>query len=214
MTFKEYVNLSETAQIPIDEIVKERTVARLIIKNSLNDQAREQLIETYSINNNACYPNTINKALSLLSTFKKPTSNKKTDDDAVVSYHETNADYDTDHDTVNHDDTIEQNIIEQDDIDAAGDFIDNGQEEDDLRVAFKATVMAAVIADAAADDNEDQFIGANFAQLQDVDDVYEDDEPDLVCYVHIVDTLDILDFDDGDEPQFVAEANTTAEEHN
>jgi hypothetical protein len=39
MTFKEYLVLSDTDQEPIDDIVKERTVARLIIENSLNDNA-------------------------------------------------------------------------------------------------------------------------------------------------------------------------------
>jgi hypothetical protein len=47
-----------------------------------------------------------------------------------------------------------------------------------------------------------------------VDDIYEDDEPDIVCYAHVVDTSDVLDFDDGDEPEFVSEANDKAEEHN
>jgi hypothetical protein len=41
--------------------------------------------------------------------------------------------------------------------------IDNDQEEEDRQVSFNATVMAAVIAEAAADDNEDQFLGASFA---------------------------------------------------
>jgi hypothetical protein len=74
--------------------------------------------------------------------------------------------------------------------------------------------MAAVITEAAADDNDDQIIGASIAQLQQVDNVYENDEPDIVCYAHIVDTSDVLDFDDGDEPEFVTEANNNAEEHN
>jgi hypothetical protein len=39
MTFKEYLILSDANQEPIDAIDKERTVARLIIKNSLNDNA-------------------------------------------------------------------------------------------------------------------------------------------------------------------------------
>jgi hypothetical protein len=39
MTFKEYIVLSDADQEPIDAIVKERTVARLIIKNLLNDDA-------------------------------------------------------------------------------------------------------------------------------------------------------------------------------
>jgi hypothetical protein len=48
--------------------------------------------------------------------------------------------------------------------------------------------MASVIAEASADAEEDQFLGAGFAQLQYVEDVYEDDEPDLVCYVHIIES--------------------------
>jgi hypothetical protein len=54
MTFKEYLLLSKTEQVPIDTIVKERTVARLIIKNSLNENARHELAKTYSVNNHTC----------------------------------------------------------------------------------------------------------------------------------------------------------------
>jgi hypothetical protein len=74
--------------------------------------------------------------------------------------------------------------------------------------------MAAIIAEATADAEQDHFIGASFAQLQEVDDVYENDEPDIVCYAYIVDTSDVLDFDDGDEPEFVSEANNNAKEQN
>jgi hypothetical protein len=88
MAFKEYLVLSDSDQEPIDAIiVKERTVARLIIKNSLNDDAQAELVEKYSINNNSCYPNTISEALSLLVTFKmKPVI--KTEDNTIVAYHE------------------------------------------------------------------------------------------------------------------------------
>jgi hypothetical protein len=59
MTFKEYLALSDADQEPIDAIVKKRTVARIIIKNSLNDHAQAELVKTYYVNNNSCYPNTI-----------------------------------------------------------------------------------------------------------------------------------------------------------
>jgi hypothetical protein len=36
----------------------------------------------------------------------------------------------------------------------------------------------------------------------------------MLCYAHIVDTSDVLDFDGGDDPEFVTEANNTAEAHN
>jgi hypothetical protein len=42
--------------------------------------------------------------------------------------------------------------------------------------------MAVIIAEATAETELNHFIGASFAQLHDVDDVYEDDEPDIVCY--------------------------------
>jgi hypothetical protein len=59
--------------------------------------------------------------------------------------------------------------------------------------------------------NDDQFLGASFAQLQEVDDVYEDNEPDIVCCAHVVD----LEKDNGiDVPEFVMDANNNAEEHN
>jgi hypothetical protein len=75
MTFKEYILPSDAEQDPIDTIVKERVVARLIIKNSLNSNARAKLVKTYSVNNNSCYPNTISEALSLLVTFKMEPGN-------------------------------------------------------------------------------------------------------------------------------------------
>jgi hypothetical protein len=103
MTFKEYINLTDAEQVPIDKIVKERTVARLIIKNSSNDRSRNELLETYSVNNNTCYPNTVSEALSLLATFKKQTSNNanmKAEEDAVVSYHETVDSYDAHSDDI------------------------------------------------------------------------------------------------------------------
>jgi hypothetical protein len=86
MTFREYLILSDADQEPIDAIVKERTVARSIIKNSLNDNARAELVKIYSVNNNSCYPNTVSKALSLLVTFKmKPTNNNnRTEDEAYL----------------------------------------------------------------------------------------------------------------------------------
>jgi hypothetical protein len=51
-----------------------------------------------------------------------------------------------------------------------------------------AAVMAVVIAEATADIDNNKFFGASFAQLQEVDDAYEDDEANLVCYAHITDT--------------------------
>jgi hypothetical protein len=70
--------------------------------------------------------------------------------------------------------------------------------------------MASVVAEATADIDEDQFIGASFAQLQDVDNKYEDIEPDLVCCAHIGDMAN----DNGvDIPDFVMDANIKAEEH-
>jgi hypothetical protein len=109
-----------------------------------------------------------------------------------------------DSDTVNDDtnDDIEDDINK--DEDASTDVHDN-------RVTFSATVMASVISEAMADADEDQFIGASFAQLQEVDDVYENDEPDIVCCAHVVD----LENDNGvDVPEFVMDANNNAEEHN
>jgi hypothetical protein len=42
----------------------------------LNSNARAELMKTYYVNNNSCYPNTISEALSLLVTFKmEPTIN-------------------------------------------------------------------------------------------------------------------------------------------
>jgi hypothetical protein len=71
--------------------------------------------------------------------------------------------------------------------------------------------MAAVIAEATTETDDNQFIGASSAQLQDVDDAYDDDEPDLVCCAYIVDMV----YDNGvDVPGFVMDTNIKAEGHN
>jgi hypothetical protein len=57
MSFKEYLALADIEQSPIDDIVRDQIVARLIIKNSLNDRVREQLlVEIFSVNNNGGFP--------------------------------------------------------------------------------------------------------------------------------------------------------------
>jgi hypothetical protein len=182
MTFAEYILLSESDQEPIDDIVKERTVARLIIKNSLNEQLKQYFVQTFSVNNNTCYPNTRSDAVSLLSTFanaKIVDNNKSTTEDAVVSYHE------SEDDIIGQEDVIsqEETLLEHTDDGIDNDAVDKGVAmEDDANhcVTFNATVMASVIAEASAEAEEDQFLGAGFARLQDVEDVYEDNEPDLV----------------------------------
>jgi hypothetical protein len=63
----------------------------------------------------------------------------------------------------------------------------DGNEDNNNHVTFNASVMATIISEATADFDDDQFFGASFAQLQDVDDVYDDDEPDVVCCAHIID---------------------------
>jgi hypothetical protein len=215
MTFKEYLILSDADQEPIDAIVKERTVARLIIKNSLNYNARAELVKTYSGNSNSCYPNTVSEALSLLVTFKmKPTNNNnRTEDEAIVSYHETADPVIEQEDDININDDphhSDLDVIKNNDKDHLDDAIDNNN-GNTRQITFSATVMASVINKATADAESDQFIGASFAQLQDVDDVYEDDESDIVCYAHVVD----LEDDKGvDVPDFVADANINAENNN
>jgi hypothetical protein len=194
MSFKEYIVLKEEEQIPIDLIVKERTVARLIIKNSLNERVREELAETYSVTNSTCYPNTISEALSLLATFKKvpnKSSAAKADDDAIVSYHEN-----IDHDDIA-DDSIEDKEISIEDKDISIDIDididdekDTGEDKTEPTVKFEASVMAAIIAEATAEDNEDQFFGVNFEKLQEVGDAYAKDEPDNVCCAHVIDTTE------------------------
>ena len=187
MTFPEYILLDEAHHIPIDRIVKERSIARLIIKTSLNDWAREQLSETFSVNNSTCYPNTISEALSLLSTFKNQKSKKE--EVAVVLYNEATAD-----DTV---DTVDLPPINDNTPDNSiqdvttttnhdvNDINDSIAAEDEDK--FEAQVMTSIIAEATAQVADNCFFGASFATLQDVDDAFDKNEPDLVCYAHMVD---------------------------
>jgi hypothetical protein len=183
ITFAEYVKLPESEQSPIDELVKQRTVARLIVKNSLNKRLREHLVTAYSTTKDECYPNTISDALSLLSTFAKQ-GQDTTPIEAVVSYHESTSDViQNDESTLHEEINSESNneIIES---------VDDDKESNTNHVSFNEHVMAAIISEASSEADVDQFFGASFSQLQDVDDVYHDDEPDKVCCAHIIDTDD------------------------
>jgi hypothetical protein len=91
ITFKEYMKLPAIKQTLIDDLVEQRTVARLIVKNSLNKRLKQHLETAHSTTKEECYPDTISDALALLSTFA--TQGKDTpNDEAVVSYHETTPD--------------------------------------------------------------------------------------------------------------------------
>jgi hypothetical protein len=72
--------------------------------------------------------------------------------------------------------------------------------------------MAVIVAEATAEENSDLFFGASFAQLQDVADAYEDNEPDIVVSAHVVDNNDAADPEH--VPDFVNEANNNAAENN
>jgi hypothetical protein len=174
------------------------------VKNSLNDKLRAHLITVFATGDN-CYPNTISDALSLLTTFAK-TKKKAAAEDAMVSYHETAKEVDM---MECDDDVHEDSESIPNDLD---DTINRDEvNPPDIHVSFSEHVMASIIAEATADDDEDHFIGASFAQLQEVDDAYADDEPDLVCCAHVVD----LEDDKGvDVPDFVTDANNIAEEQN
>jgi hypothetical protein len=155
----------------------------------------------------------------LLSTFAK-TKKEIAAEDAMVSYHVTTEEPDIiDYDdiTIEDDDTIindtdneldnNENIVDN--------VIDTIEDRHDSCVLFSATVMAAVIGEAKADANADLFLGPDFAQLQDVDNFYEDNEHDLVCCAHSVDTTGVYELDgEKDEPLFVSEANNKADKHN
>jgi hypothetical protein len=207
MTLLDYLKLPPDDQVPIDALVKERTVARLIVKNSLNERLREHLRTSFTTNNDECYPNTISDALSLLSTFAKQVTKDTVIEDAVVSYHETADELDV----LEEDDKVEINDI---DINAMeGDDNVNISDTNDgnaPHVTFNDTVMAAIIAEATADADDELFFGANFEQLQEVEDAYEKDEPDIVCCAHVVDNNNDVD----DEADFISNANNSAEENN
>jgi hypothetical protein len=195
MTLVDYLQLPGDKQKPIDNLVKERTVARIIVKNSLNKRLKRHLINSYSTSNDECYPNTINDTISLISTFANQGRDTNTDE-AVVSYHETLSDTIYNEESSYDDAPIEfeetNSVINDSEVDNVG-----NDEAEVKQVSFNATVMAAIIAEATQDADEDQFIGSSFAQLQDVDDVYQDDEPDLVCYAHVIDNA-IDDNNNGD----------------
>jgi hypothetical protein len=156
------MKLSNKDQIPIDKLVEEQTVARLIIKNSLNDKLRAHLITVIATDDD-CYPNSINDALSLISTFAK-TKKELAAEDAVVSYHvaadvpddinDVDITIDDDNETNSNPDNgiDDNNHITDDVVDTEEDL---NEEPHGNRVSFSATVMAAVINEATTDAEAD-----------------------------------------------------------
>jgi hypothetical protein len=121
-----------------------------------------------------------------LTTFVK-TKKEVAAEDAIVSYHETAKEVgiiECDDDVHEDSESIPDDPDET--IDHDNSTIDTTTNDavnpPDVHVSFNEHVMASIIAEATADDDNDHFIGASFAQLQEVDDVYEDDEPDLVFF--------------------------------
>jgi hypothetical protein len=176
ITFEKYMKLPAIKHTPIDDLVEQRTVARLIVKNSLNKRLKQHLVTTHSTTKEECYPGTISDALAPLSTFAtqwKYTPN----DEAVVSYHETTSD-------IIHDD--ESSLLEETNSDDDNGIVEetvDDNEDNTNHVTFNASVMATIISEATANVDDDQFFGASFAQLQDMDDVYDDDEPDVLRHL-------------------------------
>jgi hypothetical protein len=142
MTFAEYIQLPESKQSPIDELVKQRTVAQLIVKNSSNKRLKEHLITAYSTTKDECYPNTISDALSLLSTFAKQGQNIPSVD-AVVSYHESTTDV-----IQNDESTLPEEMISESNNDVI-ETIDNNKEDNTSHVSFNEHIMAAIISEAS-----------------------------------------------------------------
>ncbi|OEU05857.1 hypothetical protein FRACYDRAFT_257799 [Fragilariopsis cylindrus CCMP1102] len=175
-TFTAYLALKPADQVPIDKLVEERTVARLIVKNSLNKNLKTHLMTTYSTATGDCYPNTISDALALLSTFAVQPAKNTTTEDAIVSYHEASSP-----DPVS---SIKEEA--EDDLSDPEPELTIEELPSDTETN-QASVMATVIAEATKEDDDDRFFGASFAQLQDVDDIYDDNEPDFVTCAHVVD---------------------------
>lgn len=69
ITIIKYLQLPQDKQSPIDDLVQERTVARLIVKFFLNNRLKEHLMTAFTTGDNNCYPDIISNALLLLSTF-------------------------------------------------------------------------------------------------------------------------------------------------
>ena len=187
ITFDAYLVMKPEDQTPFDKLVEERTVARLIVKNSLNKKLKTHLMTTYSTAKDDCYPNTINDALALMSTFAD--AKDAPTEDAVVSYHEASSVPDP---VSSIQEEAEENLS-----DPEQELTIEELPPDVISpVEFNASVMATVIAEATKEADNDRFFGASFAQLQDVDDIYDDNEPDFVTCAHVAERPgDSTDFD-------------------
>ncbi|OEU19788.1 hypothetical protein FRACYDRAFT_235849 [Fragilariopsis cylindrus CCMP1102] len=187
ITFDAYLVMKPEDQTPFDKLVEERTVARLIVKNSLNKKLKTHLMTTYSTAKDDCYPNTINDALALMSTFAD--AKDAPTEDAVVSYHEASSVPDP---VSSIQEEAEENLS-----DPEQELTIEELPPDVISPAeFNASVMATVIAEATKEADNDRFFGASFAQLQDVDDIYDDNEPDFVTCAHVAGRAgDSTDFD-------------------
>ena len=197
-------------KIKYDAEARDLIVAMLILKGSNNTRARDCIKEQYLLGtrDDDVYPNTETKVITLLDSLNRSNNNSNNNNnnnndnnetDAVVAAHGADYQYCTDDD-----DADDKSVLSSKSVDSAdeADVLANIKEEDvtssppppatdtEAKKAsddFQATILANAVAEYDNDlqDIEDGFIN-RIDNQQDVEDAFEQDEPNAIAAAHLV----------------------------
>ena len=214
-TFITYLALSAANKIPIDKEVQELIVSMLVMKGCNHNRARNELTTQYSLGTitDATYPATEEAVITLLNSVKRGNdSNNKAaaaaatggdDDTAILAAHE--IEYISDGDDYYDEESAyeEESVESTEEADEATLMASSveGEANADTKTGDGDAFMATILANAAAAYDEGvESIENNFINRidnqQDIEDAFDDNEPEIIVAVHSAELVD--EDDNGD----------------
>ena len=216
-TFYTYAVLTTADKIPIDKEVQELIVSMLVMKGCNHNRARNELTTQYSLGTitDATYPATEEAVITLLNSVKRGNGNDNSnnkaaaaaggdDDAAIVAAHEI--------EYISEDYSDEESAYEEESVkstEEADEATLMASSVEDETTGDNGTFMAAVLANAAAAYDEGiESIENNFInridKQQDIEDAFDDNEPEVIVAVH---SAELADEDDNGDFVIIAEGN-------
>lgn len=216
-TFYTYAALTTADKIPIDKEVQELIVSMLVMKGCNHNRARNELTTQYSLGTitDATYPATEEAVITLLNSVKRGNdSNNKAaaaaggeDSAAIVAAHE--IEYISDDDDYSDEESAyeEESIKSTEEADEAtlmASSVDTKTGDGD---AFMATILANAAAayDEGVESIENNFIN-RIDNQQDIEDAFDDNEPEIIVAVH---SAELVDEDDNGDFVIIAGKNVS-----
>jgi NurA-like 5'-3' nuclease len=226
--FASYYALSSTNKIPIDKEVQELIVSMLVMKGCNHNRARNELSTQYSFGTitDATYPATEEAVITLLDSVKRGNDNSNNkaaaaaggeDDAAIVAAHE--IEYISDGDGYSDEESAyeEESVESTEEADEATLMASSveGEANADTKTGEDGSFMATILANAAATyDEEIESIENSFInridKQQDIEDAFDDNEPEVIVAVH---SAELVDEDDNGDFVIIAGGNVSNINH-